>query len=593
MSFSGAETGRFRSITVTYNRSSRNRRSAVEEPLILDRYRPLADLGSGGHGSVVLAFDTKMTRRVAIKRLPLPLDRTGRPVARVGLAEARTAALLNHPNIVIVHEWDTDTDEAFIVMEHLDGASLADLLDETRSAFTADETAAIIASVGAAVAFAHANGVLHLDLKPANVLITREGVAKVADFGVSALTDATGRAAGTAGTIGYMPPEQIRGQKLDERTDCWALAALTYELLTNANPFDADTAEGSLFKIEIADQPAPSEFERGIPAAIDAILLAALAPEPDERYTTVTEFTRALLPYLGDPEVGRDSLRELVSGIAEDDEATYPPLGLWDRLSRYAGIARRTVSALGCAWLTWAGIGAFGLAVGPLVGCAALVAVAAALAPGLGTAIGLGAFALGVGWLHGWVAGLAVAVTAGAFWAVRARHGEGDAIAPVYGPALGILRAAPAAPLLLGFVFEPLPAALSAGAAALATMTASAATGSAAPLLSVGWRFAVAPRQATGSDLSQLALPGVAWVVVCWMLAAAVCSFGCRRATRTGAFVGVLAGTAVLVAAYAGWGWLAGSTVIGVDAYALDITAGAALALLVVALGAPARPEWE
>ncbi|MCE5204427.1 MAG: serine/threonine protein kinase, partial [Actinomycetia bacterium] len=231
------------------------RKAPVDRPLIVDRYRPLADLGAGGHGSVTLAFDTKMARRVAIKRLPLPQDRFGRATPRTGLAEARTAALLNHPCIVTVHEWDTDSDEAFIVMEAIDGASVADILNETRAPLDLDEAAAVVDAVAAALEFAHQNGVLHLDLKPANVLVSRDGHVKVADFGVSALTDATGRARGSAGTLGYMPPEQLRGRPLDVRTDEWAFASLVYRILTNVNPFDADHPEDALFRAEIAPVP--------------------------------------------------------------------------------------------------------------------------------------------------------------------------------------------------------------------------------------------------------------------------------------------------------------------------------------------------
>ncbi|MHB8965940.1 MAG: serine/threonine-protein kinase, partial [Coriobacteriia bacterium] len=365
----------------------------MDRPLILDRYRPLAELGAGGHGAVTLAFDTKMARRVAIKRLPLPVDRAGRPLARTGLAEARTAALLNHPSIVTVHEWDTDLDEAFIVMEDIDGASLADILDATGTPFDLNEAAAVISSVAAAVQFAHGNGVLHLDLKPANVLVTRDGRVKVADFGVSALTDASGRARGVAGTVGYMPPEQIRGQTLDERTDEWALASLAYEILTNANPFDADTAEGSLFRIEIAEVPAPGEFEPSLPPGVDMVLLAALAADPAERYQTASEFGDALLDHLGDAAAGHESLARIVDSlVADEDEGgdgrlAYPSLGLWDRLARYSGGFRRGGAAVVSGWLAWAGVSAFAPDLVPGVVAAVFAAVAAALAPGLGLAI--------------------------------------------------------------------------------------------------------------------------------------------------------------------------------------------------------------
>ncbi len=228
-----------------------------------------------------------MQRRVAIKRLPLPRSAQRGAAAGAtalaprdsGLAEARTAALLNHPDIVTVHEWDTDSDEAFLIMEHVDGASLADLLDDD-GALDLDEAAAVLDAVFSAVEFAHENGVLHLDLKPQNVLVSRDGRVKVADLGISALSTAAGHATSYGGTPGYMPPEQIRGEPVDERTDVWALGALAFELLTNANPFISDSAEGALFKIEVAEPSAPSDFDHGLPPEIDDVVMTALAPAP-------------------------------------------------------------------------------------------------------------------------------------------------------------------------------------------------------------------------------------------------------------------------------------------------------------------------
>ena len=254
----------------------------METGLILGRYRPLAELGEGGHGAVDLAFDTKMARRVAIKRIPL--SRTGvKLLARTtGLREARTAALLNHPNTVTVYEWDTDEDEAFLIMEHVDGASLADLLD-AYAPLDADEAAAVLGPIADALLFAHDNGVLHLDLKPDNVLITRDGLVKVGDFGVASLTNAAGQAISAGGTLGYMPPEQLRGETVDARTDMWAYAALAFEVLTGAIPFASDTIEGALFKAERTGVPAPGEFEPALPPEIDEILMAALSAEPADR----------------------------------------------------------------------------------------------------------------------------------------------------------------------------------------------------------------------------------------------------------------------------------------------------------------------
>ena len=169
----------------------------VEQQLILDRYRPLAELGEGGYGVVVLAWDTRMQRRVAIKRLPLPLDARGAVLHNPpGLAEARTAAMLNHPAIATVYDFATDSDEAFLIMEFVDGCSLEALLGRIRGPLDADESAAVVGAVADALEFAHDNGVLHLDVKPGNVLVARDGRIKVADFGMAELSSATGHGSG-------------------------------------------------------------------------------------------------------------------------------------------------------------------------------------------------------------------------------------------------------------------------------------------------------------------------------------------------------------------------------------------------------------
>lgn len=568
----------------------------MEQPLILDRYRPLADLGTGGHGDVVLAFDTRMTRRVAIKRLPIPVDRQGRPLAKAGLAEARTAALLNHPSIVTVHEWDTDADEAFLVMEHIDGASLADILDETGEPLTLDEAAAVLRATATAIGFAHSNGVLHLDIKPGNVLIARDGRVKVADFGISALTDTSGRARGTAGTLGYMPPEQLRAGELDDATDCWALAALCYEMLTGANPFDADSIEGSLFKIEM-EHPAPSEFRADLPPQVDDVLLEALAEDPAERFESVIAFANALLPHLGDAEAGEQSLSEVVAEIVGAEDGDTSPrlaaLGLWDRLARFASAARRTLAAAACGWLAWAGLTAFGLPLAPALGGAGLVALAAALAPGLGLALGAAAFGAGIiakGSVIGGIVFLAVAI---AFWLLAGRFGRGDSLAPAAAPALAVARGALATPLIVGYMFEPLPAALSSAVAAIATMAASAATGGRAPYLVVDPAFFADPWSQTSvmtQNMQALIAPGPAIAILAWAVAGALCSLACRRATRTMAVVGISLGGAALAGGYAAWVAIDAAT-LSPETFLPHVGVALMLMVVVLALGAPTRAE--
>ena len=201
---------------------------------LLKRYRPLETRATGGFGSVEICLDSRLQRRVAIKRMPLasPLERTCAATMAAALAEARTASMLQHPNIVQVIDFTYDAAYAYLVMEYVDGLTLEEFLAQVDgNSLTYDETASIADALVQALSYAHENGVLHLDIKPANVLIDRSGHVKLADFGMATLANAAGFGGARGGTIGYMPPEQLNGEEVDERTDEFALAAVLYEAL--------------------------------------------------------------------------------------------------------------------------------------------------------------------------------------------------------------------------------------------------------------------------------------------------------------------------------------------------------------------------
>jgi hypothetical protein len=311
----------------------------------------------------------------------------------------------------------------------------------------------------------------------------------------------------------------------------------------------------------------------------------------------VADFALSLSDHLGDPRLGRESLAEVVASLVDAEAAggsaePLAPLGLWDRLARYSGAARRVWAAIACGWLLWAGLAAFSLGAAPAAVAAALGALAAALAPGLGLALGALAFAAGVGSRMGAGAAANVLLPAVAFWALRGRHGRGDAFAPLAAPLFAVGRGALATPLILGFVFEPLPAALAAGTAAASTMALSAVSGAAAPFLRVPWRLLFNPwvTLADAPGASALIAPGPLVAVAGWALAAAVYSLACRRATRVAAAAGVLAAGAVLGAAYGVWAALEPGT-LGPETFGPDITVALMLTIVVVALGPPTRPE--
>jgi predicted Ser/Thr protein kinase len=589
----------------------------LPQQLILDRYRPLEDLGAGGYGSVVLAWDTRIQRRVAIKRLPLSQHaHRSRSARDSGLAEARMAAMLTHQDIVTVYEWDTDSDEAFLIMEFVDGASLADLLD-SGGPLDEDEAAAVLDAVFSAVEFAHENGVLHLDLKPANVLVARDGRVKVADFGVSTLSSATGHGSSLGGTLGYMPPEQLRGETVDERTDVWALAALAFEVLANANPYVSDSVEGALFKAEIAEPGVPSDFETGLNDEIDGVVTTALAILPDERYPSVAHFAATLLPLLGDERTGRVSLADRVAEIAaeEPDEhaVTWERVGLWDRGRPYADALARVAAAAASAWLAWAGLSVLGLGrTATLVG-AGLAALAGALAPALGVALGLLAFTVALFAKHAYVTGALLVVMGAAYWWFVARRNRSAALLPLAAPVLGMAHLSLATPFLAGFMLPPVQATLAALAGGALTVLAWATAGGGQPFASVGWRLLVEPWAATGGpgDAGAVAVGlRAAWTspftyvaLLAWAAAAVVMSLACRRASRPAAFLGSAIAAAVLWAGYALAG--AASAQLGTHAiptlawavfkepFARQMTASLILVVLVVAAGPPVRPEEE
>lgn len=574
----------------------------MEQPLILDRYRPLVDLASGGFGEVVLAYDTRMQRRVAIKRLPVAGGGGHGVATPTGLAEARTAALLNHPNIVTVHEWDTDADEAFLIMEYIDGPSLADLLD-AGGALDLDEAAAVLEDVASALDYAHENGVLHLDIKPENVLITRDGRAKVTDFGIAALSSSAGHGPAAGGTLGYMPLEQLRELDVDERTDVWALAALAFEVLTDANPFSANSIEGSVFKVDVMELPVPSEYDDSLPAALDDVFSAALAPHPAERYHSVGAFASALLPQLGEPAYGRESLIEYIENEfateASSEEPTWEQLGLWDRAPRAGALIARLMGAAVGGWLAYAGLAALTSERLPALGGTALCALAGALAPGLGSLLGLALFMGAVVMAGWWPVAAGLGVTGALVWWFAGRRDAGFAGA-LLAPVLGLARVSPAAPLLLGFWLTPLRAAALSAYSAVITMLVSAVSGGRAPYVAVDWRFFADPlgsRVIAGAAKTLVSEPSPLVIVATWALTGALMSIACSRGSRLSAFVGMALGGATL------WG---GYTVADLVTQAVNgsmtwtgtgllpyLTASLILVVLVAAAGAPPRAEEE
>ena len=208
--------------------------------MLLGRYRIMGSCGTGGFGTVLACWDTRLQRRVAIKRMQLVSAEGAAPSAATlaeGLAEARASSTLTHPNIVTVFDFEADESFAYLVMEYVDGITLTELLNRVEGGtLTGDEVAYLVQAVAGALSFAHRSGVLHLDIKPSNIMIDREGAIKLCDFGMATLASAAGYGDARGGTVGYMPPEQILGELVDERADVFSLAVVAWQALAGRGP---------------------------------------------------------------------------------------------------------------------------------------------------------------------------------------------------------------------------------------------------------------------------------------------------------------------------------------------------------------------
>ncbi len=328
---------------------SHNSVAQTNEELLLGRYRILERRGTGGFGTVCTCWDTRLQRRVAIKRMPLATE-SGTTAAEA-LAEARTACMLGHPNIVTVYDFETSGAYAYLVMEYVDGLNLAELLGRVEGGrLTPEECAHVLASVARALSYAHENRVLHLDIKPTNIMIDRRGTVKLADFGMASLASAAGYGGARGGTVGYMPPEQIEGMLVDERADVFSLAVVIWQALTGSDPFLARSAEESLAKIRRGPSAAFSRIRPDIEDGVELALLDALAPRASERTSSVDDLADEAVPLLGEERDGQESLRDLVEQ-AEKDDGTLPAgllrgEGLSIRAPRIEGALVRALTAL-------------------------------------------------------------------------------------------------------------------------------------------------------------------------------------------------------------------------------------------------------
>ncbi|MDP9070720.1 MAG: Stk1 family PASTA domain-containing Ser/Thr kinase [Actinomycetota bacterium] len=262
------------------------------------RYEVLRQVARGGMAEVYLARDQLLDRRVALKILfpELSVDRSFVERFR---REAQAAANLTHPNVVSVYDWGEEDGVYFIVMEYVDGRPLSSII-RSEGHLLPDRAAAIGAEVAAALAFAHRSGVVHRDVKPGNVLIDVNGNVKVADFGIARAANAKENLTQTGavmGTATYFSPEQAQGFGVDPRSDVYSLGIVLYEMVTGRPPFSGDSPVAIAYK-HVREQPVPpSQLNPSVPADFEAIVLQAMAKDPNDRYASAEELRADLVRF--------------------------------------------------------------------------------------------------------------------------------------------------------------------------------------------------------------------------------------------------------------------------------------------------------
>jgi TolB-like protein/tetratricopeptide (TPR) repeat protein/predicted Ser/Thr protein kinase len=261
--------------------------------VIAGKYKIVEEIGRGGMGIVYKAEDLKLKRFVALKFLPPHLMSSPELKERF-LVEAQAAAALNHPNICVIYEVGEDGGRSFIAMEYVEGETLRDKIKKGPQKI--EDTLAIIGQVAAGLGEAYRKGIVHRDVKSANIMVTAMGQAKVMDFGLAKLRGGSSitKSQTTLGTVAYMSPEQARGDMMDGRTDIWSLGVVLYEMLTGELPFKGDHDQAVIHSI-LHREPKPlKKIQAGAPSGVGAIVLNTLAKRPADRYQTMEELRQDL-----------------------------------------------------------------------------------------------------------------------------------------------------------------------------------------------------------------------------------------------------------------------------------------------------------
>lgn len=291
----------------------------------LGRYEVRERLGQGAMGTVYRGHDPVLARPVAIKTIPLDMPKEDRSDYEARFyQEARAAGGLSHPNLVTIYDIGKTDRLAYMVMEYVQGQELRELL-LTHAPFSAEDAVRVCAQVADGLDYAHVRGVVHRDIKPTNIIVTDEGLVKIADFGIarirsSELKTMTGI---VLGSPRYMSPEQVIGGALDGRTDIFSLGIVLYELLTGRPPFQADTVQGVMYQALNSKPAPPSGTNPRVPRILDFVVAKAIAKDANHRYRSAAAFAEDLRSAVGFPST---SLRRLGTAPESKPEEVPPPV---------------------------------------------------------------------------------------------------------------------------------------------------------------------------------------------------------------------------------------------------------------------------
>ena len=267
-------------------------------PPTIGKYVVERQLGRGASSTVYLGYDRFHRRKVAIKQIHAHLLTDADQIARYRRhlhKEAAVSGQLNHPHIVRLLDADGDADPPYLVLEYVDGQALSSFTD-VEQALPISQVIDIAFKCCGALEYANEKGLVHRDVKPANLILQADGVVKVTDFGTAlSLRSDTTQVTGLVGSPSYMAPEQVREQTCTFQSDMFSLAVVVYELLTGRKPFDGESDFATMYKIGTLDPPAPSLLRAELPVALDGVLSRALAKKPQDRYSRWSDFADALL----------------------------------------------------------------------------------------------------------------------------------------------------------------------------------------------------------------------------------------------------------------------------------------------------------